>query len=143
MTPSSDELDFARFDPSGTPAELLPLLPDAPVYRVEFRSAEAVVQPTPGELRIPSIRRTDRGDFRGLMDALMSEVNRPTVRFVGVQHPDDPEELADAWGVVRPDDARPLYEAVHGFDFDRIDYTHPDGTVEPCDTLVGEWDDDA
>jgi hypothetical protein len=40
---------------------------------------------------------------------------------------------------VSPGDARPLYEVVHGFEFETVDYEHPDGDVEPCETLIGEW----
>lgn len=131
-----DEFRLSKFTPTGK-YQLLPILEGVDTYRASYRTGEVIVQPVPGELRIPWAARVDKGDFKAVMDRLITAVGHTTVRFIGVETPDGPDLIEDAREIIQPDDARPLYDAVHGFEFESTD-DYGDPGVE-CPTLVGEW----
>lgn len=121
-----------------TPVELnlLPVQNDEQAVTAHHETAKAVVDPVPGEIRIPYVSREERGDFANLMDVLVEDLECKDVRFVAVDGPDR-QTIRRMLDLATPDDARTLKEAVHGFDEEEVD-----DYEEPVNTLVGTWDPD-
>jgi hypothetical protein len=117
---------------------LLPILDDYKSFKAEYRTAEAVIQPVDGELRVPYVARRNPGDFKALMDVLTDELNHTRFRFIGTSVP--PSEVFTKIG---PSDARTIHEAVNGFTEETLrEYVNDRGDIEPVETLVGDWKPD-
>lgn len=124
---------------------VLPVHPDVDVaYSVEHKTASAVLTVIhgTGEIRIPTVARTDRGDFRELMDELVAETGHRKVRFVNYF---EPALWRETYGEICPDDARRITDAVHGFDTEREvwqgfnPYNGRSYDEKDVKCLVGEW----
>lgn len=117
---------------------LLPIKKPEKATRVRKETARAVIEPYNDEVRIPYVRRDERGDFKALMDGLVDELNGHTkYRFVAIND----SELHDLVMLAAPDDARHIKEAVNGFTEETLhEYENDAGEIEPVNTLVGHWE---
>lgn len=113
-------------------------------------SVHAVVSVVPGsgEIRIPYLRRKDKGDFALFMDALVTELGDHPVRFTNVFMSDDEaakaydeldrylDEVAPGMNDVNEvDDKKRLEDVLDGFTHEVEDWGR-----DTADTLVGTWD---
>lgn len=134
-----------------TPIERVRALPVGPGVAVclhaYHKTAHAVVavRPGSGEIRIPYIRRKRKGDFKGLLDALVDQLDTDTVRFTNIFETDDEHEHAyhlanefrEEFGLPLldiPDDMVRIEDALVGFDTEYERWGDDDVA-----TLVGTW----
>lgn len=152
LTRATDDEWFTPDDAPPTAEERLPRLPVGPgvtkVVHARHATAHAVVAIVPGsgEIRVPYLRRREKGDFKAIMNAMVDEFGIDRFRFTNVFMSDDEatraydlldEYLADFFGIEpmsREDDVR-LDEALRGFEHEVEDWEG-----EPVDTLVGRWE---
>ena len=109
--------------------------------------AVIAVVPDSGEIRIPYIRRKDKGDFALFMDAVVTELGDHPVRFTNVFMSDDAaaeaydeldrylDEVAPGMNDVNEvDDKKRLEDVLDGFTHEVEDWGR-----DHADTLVGQW----
>jgi len=125
-------------EPTQRELELLPFTGDGIIARAKHRTARAVIQPVGSEVRIPSIGREQRGDFKRLMNRMAEELDHTRFRFVAIDRDD---ELAEIWEILGPPNAKDLEDVLHGFERETLEeYEDPEGEIVPVETLVGDWD---
>lgn len=117
-------------------ARLLALKNPEKAVEAQHETCRAIVEPTPGEIRIPFVARVEKGDFCNFMDVLVEDLGHETVRFVAVDSP-TPDPLERMLDVMSPEDARSLSDAVNGFEREEINEYG-----QPVETLVGAWTPD-
>lgn len=105
------------------------------VYEVTQNTGRAIINPRPGEIRIPFVRREEKGDFRTLIDSMVREFECRKIRFVNLQNYDILMRL----GFI-PADSRPLEEVAVGFKREEESWVGENGEMKgPVETLVGYW----
>jgi len=144
---------FPMDNPPSDPMARVQALPVHPrtskCVHARMLSVHAVIAVVPGsgEIRIPYIRRKDKGDFALFMDALVTELGGHPVRFTNVFMSDSEgteaydnlerylDELNPAMNDVDRENKARLETVLDGFTHEVEDWGR-----DVADTLVGTWD---